>query len=646
MAQLTINRCKKCTRVLPAGTTVCPKCHTEHSIVPEVVNPLRFTPMQAEEMRKELEIQTRENPNDTNSLFGMGLVYLGMQNYELANQHFQKAVDQTPQNPDVYYYFALSLFAHRSPAMLTALEAERIEMWLQTAIRIQAKRKYLILEMLLLQGAFKGKGKAVPDGKPEPEELLEQALHTVQEEDELYEIEQHVVISDQRNSEFVAELRGERRHEAPTAMQSALKDRLQAYANLCNYPKGEADGESTEDGVQRLMDSAERKDFFLGLYEPEKPRYKDLPSYMGPIWYTIKKGVLWGIVWAIMLLCADGCWVEDRTLNPQIPAEVYVNQNFPDLKKKRKAEKILEVREDSIEKAQADSAFLEKYNIQGWEYKVKHTEKMKFTSAPSMSELQEVSRIDSLEYIKVHGIEKGSAIWWYYGFFVAAPLIWIILVVLRFRRCSRERRETEESNNATRRTYHEYLEKYKNRPTVEDYKRFCQLFIGPNAGLVTQGDVVSMALREAGISERDVTKGKVYLFNCFFDCTEDGVETKNPEVVLRNIGVNVAVAMPDQVLFMTAEWDTVEDKLPNFTQSSIMYSQIAMFQKTQDQIIIKSSAGVELAPITTNWGDLPSLFCYQSTVSSDMLTYSRTRTTDRNEFYKSLVDMHGRYNKQ
>ena len=43
MAQLTINRCKKCTRVLPAGTTVCPKCHTEHSIVPEVVKPARPT---------------------------------------------------------------------------------------------------------------------------------------------------------------------------------------------------------------------------------------------------------------------------------------------------------------------------------------------------------------------------------------------------------------------------------------------------------------------------------------------------------------------------------------------------------------------------------------------------------------------------
>ena len=181
---------------------------------------------------------------------------------------------------------------------------------------------------------------------------------------------------------------------------------------------------------------------------------------------------------------------------------------------------------------------------------------------------------------------------------------------------------------------------------MEDYKRFCQLFVGPNAGLVTQGDVVSIALREAGISEQDVTKGKVYLFNCFFDCTSDGVETTNPEVVLRYMGINVAVAMPDQVLYMKAVWDTVEDTLPRFEQSSIMYSQIAMFQKTEDQIIIKSNTGVELVPITTNWGHLPSLFCYQSTESSDLLTYSRTRTTDRNEFYKSLVDMHGRYNKQ
>lgn len=643
MAQLQINRCKVCTRPLPAGVNKCPKCGTEHQIVPEVVNPLRFSPKEAEEYKQILEQQTKANPADTNSLFGMGLVYLGLQHYELANKNFQKAVEQTPDNPDVYYYYALSLFAHRSPATLSALEAERIEMWLQTALKMQAKRKYLILEMLLLQGAFKGKGKAVPFGKPEPEELLRQALNTVQEEDELYEIEQHVVISDPRNRDFVAELRGERKTSGASGADS-LRKRLAAYGQLCKYPKGDDDGSSTEEGVMRLMDPAERKDFFLGLHKPNRPHMESKESVFSPVWFAVKRGIICFIVWIVMCLIASVCWTDKREFAIRMSAEEYVEKNFPDLKRKRKAEKVEEVRCDSIENARLDSIFMAEHVVHAWEYRHSDSITVEGTGVLTAEKLAQLPA--DVEYMKMQGIMTGWRLWAFLFCCLAAPLYWVIAVILAFRNCFRSRRETAQRNRTTMNTYHEYERKYESRPTVEDYKRFCQLFVGPNAGLVTQGDVVSIALREAGISEQDVTKGKVYLFNCFFDCTSDGVETTNPEVVLRYMGINVAVAMPDQVLYMKAVWDTVEDTLPRFEQSSIMYSQIAMFQKTEDQIIIKSNTGVELVPITTNWGHLPSLFCYQSTESSDLLTYSRTRTTDRNEFYKSLVDMHGRYNKQ
>lgn len=165
MAQLKIQRCKVCTSPLPVGIAKCPKCGAEHQFVPEVVNPLLFSASQAENLRTAFETDPKSNPRDVNSLFGKGLVYLSLQNYELASLNFKTAVDLTPNDPDVYYYYALSLFAHRSPVLLSDLEAERIEMWLQTAIKILPKRKYLILELLLLQGAFKGKGKAIPADK-------------------------------------------------------------------------------------------------------------------------------------------------------------------------------------------------------------------------------------------------------------------------------------------------------------------------------------------------------------------------------------------------------------------------------------------------------------------------------------------------
>lgn len=79
--------------------------------------------------------------------------------------------------------------------------------------------------------------------------------------------------------------------------------------------------------------------------------------------------------------------------------------------------------------------------------------------------------------------------------------------------------------------YQERLTCFLQRPTVAEYMKFCQLFAGPNAGLVNQGDFVSNALRQAHISERDVTKGKVYFFNGFFDARSSS--PGEPQTILR-----------------------------------------------------------------------------------------------------------------
>ena len=125
MAQLTINQCQKCGKILAPGVTKCGKCHTEHSVMPSVVNPLRFSAAEAAEYRSQFEEQVKEFPKDSNALFAMGLTYLGLKNYELADEHFRKAVALTPSNPDVYYYTALSLFHHRSVMNLSKMELDR-----------------------------------------------------------------------------------------------------------------------------------------------------------------------------------------------------------------------------------------------------------------------------------------------------------------------------------------------------------------------------------------------------------------------------------------------------------------------------------------------------------------------------------------
>ena len=53
--------------------------------------------------------------------------------------------------------------------------------------------------------------------------------------------------------------------------------------------------------------------------------------------------------------------------------------------------------------------------------------------------------------------------------------------------------------------------------------------------------------------------------------------------------------------------------------------------------------GTVTANVSYGWKSYPSLFQYQSTNPRDSLTYSRTRTSNFNEFKNSLLKMHSAY---
>ena len=107
-----------------------------------------------------------------------------------------------------------------------------------------------------------------------------QAKQTVQEEDELYEIEQHVLITDERNLEFVSQLRG--KDGESHSSDDILKQSMCCYANVCSYPKGHDDEVITDDGVAKLMNPSERKKFFLGISKPEKPCLEKKDTFVEP----------------------------------------------------------------------------------------------------------------------------------------------------------------------------------------------------------------------------------------------------------------------------------------------------------------------------------------------------------------------------
>ncbi len=651
MAVLKVTRCGICTKPLAPGVTICPNCKTEHQIVPEVVNPLRFNAQQAADYQAFFENQTKANPNDTNSLFGMGLVYLGLKNYELAQRNFKQAVDLNPADPDMYYYYALSLFSHRAPAVLSDLEAEKIEMWLQTATKIQPKRKYLILQMLLRQGCYLSKGKMLDCDKATPQQLLNQALKTVQEEDELYEIEQHVKITDPQNVAFVEQLRtgkkADKKNKYPLHLRALL-----AYHDFCDMPKGEDDADLSDEGVLHLHEEEEREAFFNALYPPTVPEEEYVPGYTKPITKSLWRilFMMLGFFVVLIIVAITEFGYSEPRYEEKVTEKEYIADALRTKKKLSQAEinrRRKEAKAEYAEKVVNDSIFYADHWIIGGRYDIEGEDEVIFWGSEATFEGFENAPKKATK-LTLFALEKSWRTPVLFLFLLSPFFVWLIMTCVRIGSRKKERDEIKARNATVAAEYLADLDAFHNRPTIFDYMYYCQGVMGPNHDdrHITYGDAVEMALEQAGIQEEDLkgTAGKIFLTTFFFDVDANGVETDNPFTTLQRMGINVSIAMRDRVVLLQGIWETFTDSKPKFTEDSLMYSQIGKIAKESDAIVLHHGGSETV--IATSWGRWESLWQYQSDDPTETYTYSETRTTNRDEFYRSLIEMHGRYNKQ
>lgn len=615
MAHLTINQCQVCSKVLAPGVTVCPKCHTEHSIKPTVVNPLRFSAAESAEYKAQFEEQVKNSPQDSNMVFAMGLTYLGLKNYELSDEHFRKAVAMTPSDPDVYYYTALSLFHHRSVNNLDKMEIERIEQWLDTAVQIQPKRKYLILQMILRQG-ISNKGLNTDTDKLSPAELMQKARSTAQEEDELYEIEQHVLITDEKTRTLLEALTAEHKDNEN---KSALFDTMDEYFDFCEHPRLD-DCVFKVENAEKLTDENVRRTFFSAIHQPKHPVRQDCESYFRPLFKSALRGVVALLALFVVSIITVGFlrWV--RVFDYE---EESVKERIADVREREKDYKILFV-------DYADEAG-----------------KRHFIKSP-LSDEQIATFPANAEYNAIKYGWKGYA-----GLIlVCSPLlIWFLMTVVRFASCAKDHRDVRKKYNSDMKEYKEKCDAYSSRPTIGDYKLFCALFAGPNSSSVIKtGDFVEEALRQAHISEMDVKNGngKIF-FSCYLlDIDGDENDCDDPQITLRKMVVRVCIAMRDSIVILDGIWDTMSNKMPSFDQERLLYSQVASFRNASSysKLEIVSHSNSVLATVIYGFGNYPSLFPYQGFNPSDTITYSTTRTSDFNEFYNSLIAMHNAYNKK
>lgn len=633
---LTINQCQNCGKILAPGVTECGKCHTKHAIQPTVVNPLRFTAAQAADYRAQFQEYATVCPKNANAQFAMGLTYLGLKNYELADEYLTKAVQLSPADPDVYYYTALALFHHRSVMNLSKAEMDRIEEWLNTAVQMQPKRKYLILQMILRQG-MSSMGVNVDTDKLSPAELMDLARQTVQEEDEMVEIEQYVLITDEKTQILLDKLTNQQKEAKDLDGSPTIDEAIAKYQDFCFMPRSDDNQYSK---FATLEDEDVRVNFFNHMFYPETPNYLSKPGYLQPLWRTIWKGFIALIAWVIVIVVIE----QFKLINTEGTRVETVQERIADLNTKKMTKQQIN---DAKAKAQADFEKETELDAQMRKlfYFYKDEEGKVHYCLPPKTEEQIAALPEDAMYC---GIHKGWKGWLGVGLFFLMPLIWIIATFGRFASRTAERRKISRTNADLKAQYKEDINRHQDRPTIADFKAFCALFAGPNnVSCIEKGDFVQEALRQAHISEKDVQNGngKIF-FSCYFMDTDDnGNDTDNPEITLRDVVVRVCVAMRDSIVYLHGVWDTMSDQFPLFDQERLLYSQIANFRNvaSYSTLEIISPQNSVLAKIIYAYGDFPSLFQYQNIEPKDTITYSNTRTSDFNEFYNSLIKMHTAY---
>jgi hypothetical protein len=123
-------------------------------------------------------------------------LHLHAGHHELASEHFKRAVELLPDNPDAHYYYGLSLIGGRRPRTLSLKEVRRIEGCLQAATQLDDKSaKYYYLAAILKYDYYLANGLVC--APPSPEELISMARRQTHDPWEVERLLRSVTLRDE-----------------------------------------------------------------------------------------------------------------------------------------------------------------------------------------------------------------------------------------------------------------------------------------------------------------------------------------------------------------------------------------------------------------------------------------------------------------
>lgn len=180
---IQIQICPQCGAPVSAQGKACQYCGAEF-IVSNFSSISKSSSKQKASYISQYKGFLAEEPDNTELGLALGICYLDTGNYEIALKTLEKAIALMPNNPEVYFYYALALIKGRKPRIITLNEIKKIEEYIQSAINFGGeKSKYYILSAIIKSEYYTKNGIRIVGESVE--ELIEIAMQNEYERSDI-----------------------------------------------------------------------------------------------------------------------------------------------------------------------------------------------------------------------------------------------------------------------------------------------------------------------------------------------------------------------------------------------------------------------------------------------------------------------------
>lgn len=150
---LTVKECPQCGAPLSKGSYKCAYCKAE-VFISSVSYLSNYDNSQIQKYIKYYKDMIQNDAEAGKGYLGLGICYLQLSMFALAQKNLAKAIELIPENSSVYYYYCLAVVAGRRIRSMSLDEVEELESYLNTAIGMEPDNGLYLLLMMLIKHDF------------------------------------------------------------------------------------------------------------------------------------------------------------------------------------------------------------------------------------------------------------------------------------------------------------------------------------------------------------------------------------------------------------------------------------------------------------------------------------------------------------